>query len=183
MEEFNRCPGGHKLPHRTRGAECTPLYCTAGESAPQKPKPPPKFAENSYPDESENEETALARVGENEVRKMKVAAGRFAARLAHLKVPENLEGKAAEEWSDKRLVDLLPLAVAVKEELLKFGDDKQRDKAADDILAANGRGKRDLTGASGPSIVIVSPEGAIKVPWAQRADVVDALKGGNSEKK
>ncbi len=91
--------------------------------------------------------------------------------MSFLKVPKFKDVKEGEEWSDRKIAELLPVAVATKEAFLKFGDDKQRDKAADDILAANGRTRRDIGGNSGPAIVIMTNDGKITVPWAQRKEV------------
>lgn len=179
-DSFYRCPGGHKLPNETNAGQCTPLFCAGKTETNRKKKQkeevalakrdlaPLATAETTLPSAEEQRELAKA----SESRRISNAAGRFAARMGFLSVPEFKDPKEAEEWSDRKLVELLPLAVAEKEMQLKYGDDKQRDKAADDILAANGRGKRDVGGNSGPAIVILAPGGQLKAPWSQR--VIDA---------
>lgn len=97
--------------------------------------------------------------------------GRHAARMAVMEVPPGLEGTAAEDWADKRLLSLLPLAVAEVEAQLKFGDASQRERAADKVMAATGRGKREAAHNSAPTIIYIAQgeggSGRVAVPWSQ----------------
>lgn len=105
-------------------------------------------------------EEAAKTEGLTEARK----AGRHAARKAMVRVPENLEGSAANDWAAGRMLQLAPRAVAEAEYRLRFGDDDQRWEAAKFVMDATGHGKRDANGnmAMKPSIVVL---GGIRLPW------------------
>lgn len=112
------------------------------------------------------------------VGKLGRSAGRLAARRAFLKVPTGLTGADAEAYADKKLVDLLPFAVAEYEYQLLFGDEGQRERAAAKILDATGRGKREASAQANSPIIIVNAGGNAGVqslPWVQgHAKVVSA---------
>lgn len=99
-----------------------------------------------------------------EQRHVDKALVREAIRNKALKVPAGLKGAAAEKWSDDKLVELLPLAVSVYEERVRFGNDDQRWKAAQAIAAANGRGPRETGGRVGALIVIQANGDQATVP-------------------
>lgn len=198
--KFYGCPGGHRLPHHTEKGDCTPLWCAAGlkpgkrkavapkpvgegrRSAPSG-RPADGAAEGGLTDvalvagrtsrasardgEAVVEETARA----EEATRVARGRGRFAARMAVADVPAGMEGTAAEDWADKRLLSLLPLAVAEVEAQLKFGDASQRERAADKVMAATGRGKREAGNNSAPTIIFMTQgeggSGRVAVPWSQ----------------
>jgi hypothetical protein len=112
-----------------------------------------------------------------EQRHVDKAIVREAVRNKMLKVPANLKGGAAEKWADDKLVELLPLAVSVYEERLRFGNDEQRFKAAKEVAAATGRGPREAGGRIGALIVIQANGADATVPRYLRkpkpVDVVD----------
>lgn len=139
------CPEGHTLPYETEAGQCTPMRCAAPS-----PLAPPESS--LVPVEGRVEGVDYS--GESEKRFVDKALAREAIRNSTLKVPKGLTGAAAEAWSDKRLAELLPIAVSVYEERLRFGNDEQRFKAAKEIAAANGRGPREAGGRVGALIII-----------------------------
>jgi hypothetical protein len=94
-----------------------------------------------------------------------------AVRLALVKAPQNLTGADAEEWADKKSVDLLPDALAQIEYDLKYGDDGQRREAARDVLDMTGRRRREGGGNVAPTIVL-NLGGAL--PWERVNEKVTA---------
>lgn len=85
-----------------------------------------------------------------------------AMRMALLKVPKDLNGADAEEWADRKAVELLPAALAEIEYQLYYGDDAQRREAARDVLDMTGRRRREVGGNMAPTIVLNMPGYA---PW------------------
>lgn len=192
-ESFYRCPGKHLLPYTTSRGECTPVYCAdaergafSGNKGPDRKVRKAKERSKERLEITAKADTVIAelvKVGDedggeaakiaakdqkiDEVVRLSKAAGRYAAAKAFLNVPD-VQGPEAEGYFDKKMVDLLPVAAMVIEKQLKFGDDKQQADMAAKVMDATGRGKRESSGGGGPSIVIVSPEGAMKLPWAQR---------------
>lgn len=119
------------------------------------------------------ESVALATPDDSETEARILRAKRkYELKAKHQAVPEGLEGAAAEEWADKKLVDLLPAAVADVEWDLKYGDDAERQAARKQILDATGRGKREQGGGgSQPIIMLVGAGvGPGAQPWLQRVE-------------
>lgn len=191
------CPKGHRLPRRTAKGACTPVACAGtGENfiAGRKHQKPSaeKIADNEKRVrqakktlEAAPVEAALTVKVQNEVaatdeeKALTEVYGtlkrRHVIKMAMLEAPVGLTGEAAEQHADAKLVALLPAAVGELEWMLKYGDDKQRENAAKQVLDSTGRGKREVAGASTPSIVInLSPGAAL--PWRTSAQVqvVDA---------
>jgi hypothetical protein len=99
-----------------------------------------------------------------EAGKLAVRAGRYAARRGLVPVPTGLQGGEAEEYAQKKLVELLPEAVGNLEYDLKYGDDKARAEASHKVLAANGLANREQAGNMVPPIVL-NFTGVL--PWMQ----------------
>lgn len=194
------CPKGHKLPHRTNRGRCTPVHCPGsaaginaqgGQSAAEKGglvrkarmavikqlgQEADEVIDTLIPGESDAAKTArMAAKAEKagELVRLAQGIGRWAAAKAHFKVPDGLEGAAAEEWVSRRALMLSVDALAELERQLKLGDDTQRREAARDILDMNGmRKKESVGGANTPIIMLVNPNGGpVQVPWAQRAPI------------
>ena len=125
----------------------------------------------------EEREEGVEYSGKLEQRHVDKALVREAIRNKALKVPATLKGGAAEKWADDKLVELLPLAISVYEERLRFGNDEQRFKAAKEVAAATGRGPREAGGRVGALIIIQTNGEQATVPRYLRkpkpADVVD----------
>lgn len=197
-----KCPGGHKLPREG----CTVMYCLeqragvsgkGGKRASAQTKarletakkaltaplkdlgtvPTINTRAESLPEQAQVEGRA------QEAGRLAMLAGKSAARRGLLPVPD-LKGGDAEEYAQKRLVEMLPAAVTELEHQLTYGDDKQRIDAARDVLDANGMRRREQAGNMVPPIVLnftgvlpwmqvpgVSPETAKKVK--ANAQIVD----------
>jgi len=198
MPRFDRCPRKHKLPHDTDWGQCTPVLCAeVAAEAEETPAPkkrrtslrtPPtaapmsaaaaaldtatedKLAPLLRSDEEGRAEAAQAK--STALRRIDQAVAHHVARMAHLNVPAGLEGKAAEDYADKKALQLLPLAMAELEFNLKYGDAQARQQAARDVREMTGRGKRELHAAQGPAIVIqMAPGQSLNMPqWAQRVE-------------
>lgn len=192
VDPFFKCPRGHQLPNQTERGPCTPVLCgnadgskgrlemRVGEKKTHKAYEKKRLAlKAALPDD---EVTKLVKGEANDLAvdaarqsaaeakaeqliRMGHAAGRFAARAKFVGLPEGLQGAEAEEWADKRLIDLLPAAVAELEYQLKLGDDKQRIEAADKVLSANGRSRRDGGGLGTAPIIILTGGAVVQPPW------------------
>lgn len=104
------------------------------------------------------------------------AVGRDLARRKLLGFPEGkLEGADAEEWADKKIVEMLPLAVAELEFQLKYGDDEQRAKAANKVLDATGRGKRENGAGAVAPIIMIQSGAAFQLPWVKDVKTVESI--------
>ena len=97
--------------------------------------------------------------------------GRHKARLSFIEggLPAaDADEVAINTWSDKKINALLPLAIAEKELALKFGDAGARERAADKILAANGRAQKEGTGGTGASIVLHVSGMGLQLPYMSK---------------
>jgi hypothetical protein len=92
----------------------------------------------------------------------------FHQRATLSQMPKGLIGDAAIEWAQKKLVDLLPEAVASVQWDLRYGTDKVRSEAADKVLRANGLDKREASQGGGGLIVLNIGTEASKIPWLER---------------
>lgn len=90
------------------------------------------------------------------------------ARLSMAKVPANLKGDEAVKWSQEKMVELLPEAVANIAWNLRFGTAKERAEATDKVLRANGMDRRDQGVQTGGLIVLNLNGGKTDIPWLQR---------------
>jgi hypothetical protein len=111
-----------------------------------------------------------------EIKSMSAAIGRYAARNSWSPVPDGLEGDAAEAWMDQELTKLGPKAVAALKMQLELGDDVQRERAANKVMDALGRGKRESgVGGSAP-VIILTGDAVINPPWKKKVQAtVDAV--------
>jgi hypothetical protein len=169
-EQFYQCPAGHRLPHRTDLGRCTALYCAGYQK---------RVKENGKVTKVRQAEiqTLLAPEPVEDVQTEEKAAitrmdSRRMARREYFGAPTKLQGADAEEWGDKKLVELVPEAVAELEYQLKLGDDEQRFRAAKQVLDSTGRGKREVgAGGSSPIIMLVGAgPGPVQAPWVQRVE-------------
>lgn len=187
---FLQCPNHHRLPHRTKHGECTPVHC------PAKPELASDYVENNKVKPAIQESSAAADLILSEtvdlgaiekvdvkvareanaqkidtLTKLTNAAARAASRKAFFKVPDFKDAAEAEAWSQARAAILLPDAIAELEYQLKLGDDTQRRDAARDFLDINGMRKREAGGSIGATIILNL--GGKELPWAQK--VVEKL--------
>lgn len=107
-------------------------------------------------------------INEAELAKRDPAEVEADARLSMAKVPANLKGDDAVKWSQDKMVELLPEAVANIAWNLRFGNAKERAEATDRVLRANGMDKRDQGVQSGGLIVLNLNGGKTDIPWLQR---------------
>lgn len=99
------------------------------------------------------------------------AYGRHQARLAFVKDLPSVDADEVtiNNWADKRGVQLLPLAIAEKEFMLKYGNDEQRERAADKVLAMNGRLNREGAVSGGAAIILhIGGVGGLQLPYAPK---------------
>ena len=139
------CPKGHPSGTRTGGGTCGVRRCGEDSAALM----PAKL-----------DEDALAKIAPEEQA--------FHTRATLAKLPKDLAGEAATEWATKKLVDLLPEAVASLAWDLRYGTDKVRSEAADKVLRANGLDKREASPGGGGLIVLNIGSEVAKVPWLER---------------
>lgn len=160
------CPEQHHLPHHTTFGDCTPLYCADA------PKDRPTNGNGKLVTTSlaKADGKAIQDMAELEQRRVELAFRRAKARNRILQVPDGLQGADAEAYADKRLVEMLPYAAAELEFQLRYGDDNQRGRAANEVMDRTGRSKKDGGGHVGPLMVInVGPDG-MSLPWLKRTD-------------
>lgn len=171
---FFRCPKGHKLPNRTKTGECTPLFCGASSNVKASgdlKKPPP----------TREKATALAAApdladGEQAVESARLvrAQAREKTRREFLNVPSGLAGADAEEYVERKLSELAPIAVAELEYRLRLGSDDQRYDAALKALEATGHGKKEKGGGA-PQVIIIGGDSSSaksimsQLPWNRPA--------------
>lgn len=169
-ESFFRCPRGHQLPHRLSNGDCTPIYC-AGEAKRQeltrakskRVKPPQEKAAEEALATAADEAVAHAK------KSMERAKAKFDVRAKFMSVPAGLGGAAAEEYYDAQVAALLPYVAAELEYQLKFGDDAQRMAAAQKVMDTTGKGKKEVMGGGGATIII---KGNVELPWLKRAATI-----------
>jgi hypothetical protein len=205
-QSFMACPRGHDLPMKFPYGECTPVLCAeeaqsrregldgrlptlaAAKRMDQERRKRGREAGregtealNAVAEESRMQLTSLEE-GSNPhalafVNRVVDRRKNHAAKLLAFGMPQGLTGEAAEQWADKRLVELLPQAVVEAQAMLEMGDDAQRQKAMQQILDSTGRGKREVGGSSAPAIVINVGGGqaASMHPWRveAKAQVID----------
>lgn len=190
---FTDCPKGHKLPREGCtpiycGGDApaalpplTPLAKAAAKRGRSKSKTADK-AKTRMPSaavlrdkavavmqETHSDRQELASIPDDDyIERYQLKVGKRiaerAVRMALLKMPEGLSGADAEDWADKKAVELLPQAMAQIEYDLKYGDDSQRREAARDVLDMTGRRRRDGMVASAPTIVL-NLGGGHMLPW------------------
>lgn len=173
------CPNGHTLPRVTARGQCTPLHCVGDERA--------KVTDVALVPAKKKEAPARESARDGDYGdKLAMRATQKDARRELVPVPVELEGEAAEKWADEKIVKLLPRAVAEIEFQLEYGSDEQRERAANKILDATGRGKTER-GSAGSAPIILLNMTPSSLPWAQRVEKKDAAQlaaiQGEGEKK
>lgn len=161
------CPKGHKLPNTAEFGQCTPLYCggdkddTASIGKVKKAKArkvrkvPPTEGALTLPDNNEDE----------------IAVRSARSRQDFVKMPQDLEGAAAEAWADAKMVNLTPLALAELEYQLVLGDNDERWRAAKQVLESTGRGKKEQSVNGASPILIINGAALIK-PWSKEKPAI-----------
>lgn len=153
----NPCPKGHTIGKSFSGFKCSSALC--GEDL-----------------------AAMAGKREqdlDELQKLDPAQAEAEHRLAAARVPAGLKGDEAVKWSQDKMVELLPEAVANIAWNLRFGTAKERAEATDKVLRANGMDRRDSGVQSGGMIVLNLGGTATDIPWLKRVQparpVVESL--------
>jgi len=178
-KSFARCPDGHPLPRKTQRGRCTPLACAdklsmAEVKTHHLTKRTAEKAMSEIPGvtlaKEEDAEDRIVKVTGDEELRVKIQSARKKVWQDFLQIPIDLRGADAEKHADEELVNMLPFAVGVIKKQLLFGSEEQQERAANKVLDANGRGKRESPGASTPSIIINMANGVagatgIQLPW------------------
>lgn len=154
---FSVCPAGHELPNSIGGLECSSAQCAEALAPSSAPSPSLAGKEEKQFDQ----EVLYARRGENYRRKL-------------VPVPEGLVGAEADEFVERRITELQPVAIAEVERQLRFGNDTERGKAARDLLDAGGHGKKDRLGVGANMIVINMGSSGSPPPLPYVGEVIDA---------
>jgi hypothetical protein len=158
---FLRCPRGHSLPHKTDVGRCTPLSCVEASELPR-----------LRPDKEDSVEARIGKVRDDEVSRTQIQNVRRTVWQDFLQIPVDLKGADAEKFADEQLVDMLPFAVGVLKKQLLFGSEDQQERAANKVMDANGRGKRELGGNTTPSIIINMTQGGVATAQTVDGQVV-----------
>lgn len=159
------CPGGHILPHKTSRGQCTSLYCA--EIAPTEKKVDITAIEKAKL--ANSLANPLDEIDKDANIRQKAAEARLRVRRKAVPIPEGLDGALAEEWADRELVNLLPVAVANLKHDLLYGDERARSEATDKVLRANGRSQRESLTGGGQTIILNIGSN----PW-KKEKVIDA---------
>lgn len=139
------CPRGHPVGTIFRSRRCSGKSCGEVKQAEVDARP----------------RAFLQKMPEREIAYMEKAA------LSGM--PNGLKGEEAAEWSEQKLKDMLPEAVAQVQWDLRFGNDKVKSEAADKVLRANGLDKREAgVSKAQPTIVLNISGGSVSAPWLQR---------------
>lgn len=182
-EKFTRCPGNHSLPHRGNGGRCTPLYCADASLPAVRIK-----ADIASSDNDDVGEDRLAKVKSDEELRTKIQLERRQVWQKFLQIPVDLRGADAEKYADEQLVDMLPFAVGVLKKQLMFGTEDQQERAAKQVLEANGKSRKEAAASLAPTMIIqMQPGTKFEFPWAPKtvdgsAKVVEAKKATDEEK-
>lgn len=154
---FNQCPGGHELPHAVGGIDCGSDACAID------------FVPASAPSPAliNNEEKQFEKEVDRALR-----TERYRREL--VPVPVGLTGADADDFVERRITELQPVAIAEMERQLRFGNDTERGKAARDLLDAGGHGKKDRLGVGANMIVINMGSGTSPPPLPYVGEIVDA---------
>jgi hypothetical protein len=161
------CPDGHRLPFRTGNGHCTPMYCSDPEA---------KQSENEESTEAVRDllKQANAQEQEDSVTKrekkhISFMERKLRVRLKALGVPETEDPEEIEKWADKRMVQMLRVAVGQVEERLRWGRDHQQWEAAQQVLASTGRGRREaILQSQAPMVLVVAQPGMENLPYLRR---------------
>lgn len=143
------CPKSHPVGTTFKGNRCSRKSCGQLRAAEKALNPPVR---------------AIATVSAAEQAALK--------RAALVGLPEGLEGEAATEWAQKKVVALLPTAVAQIAADLHFGSDSVKSAAADKILRANGMDRKEAMADAGRPTIILNIGTDSKAPWLERMKVV-----------
>jgi hypothetical protein len=133
---FNKCPNDHTLPYAIDGLECSAAQCASAIEPVDAPSPALSTEEKQF-----SNEVARAQRGEKYRREL-------------VPVPEGLTGADADDFVERRITELQPVAIAEMERQLRYGNDAERDKASRFLLDAGGHGKKDRLGVGANMIVI-----------------------------
>ena len=179
-----RCPKGHPVGKRWGRKGMTTVY-TCNEQVCAKPSNLAAMTRNEQlrvpaqegapivPVLLATEETHR-QIDENAPKDMKAAHELWLARIKAGKVPLVKSNEEALQWSQDRLVKLLPEAVSELQHQLRYGNEKARSAAVETILRANGVAQKDAAAGTTPTILISLGESSSTVPFLQR--FVDAKK-------
>jgi hypothetical protein len=156
---FKQCPAGHELPNTEAGMECSSAQCALTLTPGSAPSP----LLVNHEDRQFDKEVQTAQRGETYRRRL-------------VPVPEGLTGADADDFVERRITELQPVAIAEMERQLRFGNDAERGKAARDLLDAGGHGKKDRLGAGANMIVINmgSSSNGSPPPLPYVGEIVDA---------
>lgn len=179
-----RCPNGHVLPNRTNAGYYTPLKC-AGKVQSKAEKAAGKKETAMIP-RALSDLKSVAEVEEEQRVRLQERVNILEAKRKFFGVPRALTGQEADEWIDRRLMELGVEAVAELEEQLKLGGPEDRRITAFRILDAIGKGKKENQPLPPATIILqVAPN---NLPWARETKTVEAqvvpapaLKDGGDE--
>lgn len=98
--------------------------------------------------------------------------------------PDGLAGAEAEEYVERKLNDIAPMAVYVlNRALLNDENSGQQMEAARQVLDRAGFMKKERQGQSQAPVVILIGDQATRPPWLKpRAQVIDVQTGGDDAK-
>jgi hypothetical protein len=212
---FMRCPKGCALPNRGVQGRCTPTdhIVDPDEYGMQSSKAPgarrtettphayeaemdllPKGLESlAYTkDAADPAEAELFKAQAHEALALMRAVGIRNARHALLEHPDvgsapDIRTMTSEEWVKKRISQLVPYALAIKEFNLFYGSQAQKDETADEILDRSGAAPRKAEAAEnyrGPVVILNlgttgTPYDAQLKKGSSDGNTVDALPTGD----
>lgn len=161
-----KCPKDHEVGTKWENRVCTELTCA-------------EVAPVGLTSKRETKEKAIAempaqpkgrRLREDEVpEELKARHALFLERARTAGMPASLAGDAAVAWSEAKLVEMLPEAIAALQWDLRYGSAKERGDAVQSVLKANGVAQKEAAVHSAPTIVLQLGDSITDMPFLKRA--------------
>lgn len=163
------CPKGHEVGFKIGDRLCTARCCAED--------PPPFLAAQKTKEQLLAEaKTATKAPKPNKEDELIPGHAAYLQRIKTAGVPAGLVGDKAVEWSQAKLLEMLPEAVANIQHDLRYGSAKERTEAAMTVLKANGVAQKDAVNATTPTIILQLGDSLNDVPFLQRIQAVQKKK-------
>ena len=172
---MSTCPSGHPAGTKWESRTCSEFVC--GEFAPKglTSKAAAKdLALSEIPAEPKGKRLKAEEVPEA----LRARHEMFLERAKVAGLPAAIAGDKALEWSQQKLVEMLPEAIASLQWDLRYGSAKERGDAVQSVLKANGVAQKEAAVGSAPTIVLHLGDGDSGFPFLQRTAA--AAKKGKS---
>jgi hypothetical protein len=166
VSEPLQCPGGHAVGTKWERRACTELTCAEKPPVPLTSRADAKAkAIVELPPQPKGRRLSAEEVPAE----LKTRHELFLERVKVAGLPATLAGEKAVQWSQEKLTEMLPEAVANIQWDLRYGTAKERADATEAVLKANGVAQKEAAQGSAPTIVFHLGDSIKDVPFLQRA--------------